>query len=35
MHTPVEVVDLEDVEAVVRLLVAIARRLDPGISFLR
>jgi endoglucanase len=35
MHTPVEVVQLEDVENVVRLLVAFARRLEPGISFAR
>jgi putative aminopeptidase FrvX len=35
MHTPVETVDLDDVEAVVRLLVAFARRLEPGISFAR
>jgi putative aminopeptidase FrvX len=32
MHSPVEVVDLDDVEAVVRLLVAFAGRLEPGIS---
>jgi putative aminopeptidase FrvX len=35
MHTPVEVVHLEDVENVIRLLVAFARRLEPGISFAR
>jgi endoglucanase len=35
MHTPVEVVHLEDVENVIRLLVAVARRLEPGISFTR
>jgi endoglucanase len=35
MHTPVEVVHLEDVENVIRLLVAFARRLEPGISFER
>jgi endoglucanase len=35
MHTPVEVVHLDDVEQVVRLLVAFARRLDPGLSFAR
>jgi endoglucanase len=35
MHTPVEVVQLDDVENVVRLLVAFARRLEPGISFAR
>jgi putative aminopeptidase FrvX len=35
MHTPVETVELADVEAVVRLLVAFAGRLGPGISFAR
>jgi putative aminopeptidase FrvX len=35
MHSPVEVVDLGDVEAVVKLLVAFASRLDAGISFAR
>ncbi len=35
MHTPVEVVELADVENVVRLLVAFAARLEPGISFAR
>ena len=35
MHTPAEVVDLADVEAVVRLLVAFAHRLEPGTSFTR
>jgi endoglucanase len=35
MHTPVEVVHLDDVENVVRLLVAFARRLEPGSSFAR
>jgi endoglucanase len=35
MHTPVEVVDLDDVEAVIRLLVAFARGLEPGTSFTR
>ena len=35
MHTPVEVVDLSDVENVVKLLVAFANRLEPGISFSR
>jgi putative aminopeptidase FrvX len=35
MHTPIETVQLDDVEAVVRLLVAFARRLEPGISFAR
>ena len=35
MHTPVETVQLDDIEAVVRLLLAFARRLEPGISFSR
>jgi putative aminopeptidase FrvX len=35
MHTPVEVVHLDDVENVVKLLVAFARRLEPGLSFAR
>jgi putative aminopeptidase FrvX len=35
MHTPVEVVDLADVEAVIRLVVAFARRLEPGQTFTR
>ena len=35
MHTPVEVVQLGDVEHVIRLLVAFAGRLEPGISFAR
>jgi putative aminopeptidase FrvX len=35
MHTPIETVQLDDVEAVVRLVVAFARRLEPGISFAR
>ena len=35
MHTPIETVQLDDVEAVVRLLVAFARRLEPGLSFAR
>lgn len=35
MHTPVEVCDLEDVEACVRLLVAFAGRLRPGTDFAR
>ncbi len=35
MHTPVETVELADVEAVIRLLVAFAGRLEPGLSFAR
>jgi endoglucanase len=35
MHSPIELVDLADVEAVVQLLVAFASRLDAGISFAR
>ena len=35
MHTPVETVDLEDIEAAVRLLVAFARRLTAGTTFVR
>jgi endoglucanase len=33
MHTPVEVVQLDDVENAIRLLVAFAQRLEPGASF--
>jgi putative aminopeptidase FrvX len=35
LHTPVETVALDDVEACVRLVVAFARRLSPGTSFAR
>ncbi|MCW2975558.1 MAG: family metallopeptidase [Actinomycetia bacterium] len=35
MHTPVETAQLDDIEAVVQLLVAFARRLDAGVSFSR
>jgi putative aminopeptidase FrvX len=35
LHTPNEICDLEDVESIVRLLVAFARRLSPEQSFLR
>jgi putative aminopeptidase FrvX len=33
MHSPVETVALEDVEAAVRLIVAFAKRLEPGTDF--
>jgi endoglucanase len=35
IHTPNELVSLDDVEAAVRLVVAFARRLEPGVSFVR
>jgi len=35
MHTPVETIQLDDVEAAVALIVAFARRLEPGVSFAR
>jgi putative aminopeptidase FrvX len=35
MHTPTEIVALEDVENVIRLILAFARRLEPGTSFSR
>lgn len=35
MHSPVELVDLADVDACARLLAAYARRLEPGVSFER
>jgi len=35
MHSPVEMVQLEDVENTARLLAAFARRLDAGVSFER
>jgi endoglucanase len=35
LHSPNEICDLEDVEAVVRLIVAFAKRLTRGQSFLR
>jgi len=35
MHTPVETVQLDDVEAAISLIVAFARRLEPGVSFAR
>jgi putative aminopeptidase FrvX len=33
MHSPVETVDLEDIERAVQLVVAFALRLEPGLSF--
>ncbi len=35
MHSPVELVSLDDVEACARLIAAFARRLEPGTSFAR
>jgi endoglucanase len=35
LHTPTEVVALEDVEATIRLIAAFARRLEPGTTFPR
>lgn len=35
IHTPTEVVSLEDVEASARLVAAFARRLEPGLDFTR
>jgi endoglucanase len=35
MHSPVEMVALEDIDAAARLIAAFAMRLDPGISFER
>jgi putative aminopeptidase FrvX len=35
MHSPVETIELADVEAAIALIVAFARRLEPGISFAR
>jgi endoglucanase len=35
MHSPVEMVALEDVDAAARLIAAFARRLEPGMSFER
>jgi putative aminopeptidase FrvX len=35
MHSPVEMVSLDDVQAAARLLAAFARRLEPGMSFER
>jgi len=33
MHSPIETVDLEDIERAVQLVVAFALRLEPGLSF--
>ena len=33
MHSPIETLDLEDLEHAVQLIVAFARRLEPGMSF--
>jgi putative aminopeptidase FrvX len=35
MHSPVEMVSLDDVDAAARLIAAFARRLAPGMSFAR
>lgn len=35
MHSPVETIDLEDVERAVQLIVAFAFKLEPGLSFAR
>ena len=35
MHSPVEMVQLDDVENTARLLAAFARRLEAGVSFKR
>ena len=35
MHSPIEIVDLGDLEACIRLLVAFARKLEPGASYAR
>jgi putative aminopeptidase FrvX len=35
IHTPGEIVSLDDVEATVRLVAAFARRLEPGLDFTR
>ncbi len=35
MHTPVEMVQLDDVRNAARLIAAFARRLEPGVSFKR
>ena len=33
MHSPVEILDVDDLEHAVRLVVAFALRLEPGLSF--
>ncbi len=33
MHSPIEMLDLDDLEGAVQLVVAFARRLEPGMSF--
>jgi endoglucanase len=35
MHSPVEMVALQDVEHAARLIAAFAQRLEPGMSFER
>ncbi len=35
MHSPVEMVQLDDVESTARLIAAFARRLEAGIDFRR
>jgi putative aminopeptidase FrvX len=35
MHSPIELCDLDDVEATIRLTVAFLQRLEPGLSFAR
>jgi endoglucanase len=35
LHSPNEICDLGDVESIVRLIAAFARRLTPGQSFVR
>ena len=35
MHSPVEMVQLDDVQNAARLIAAFAQRLEPGLSFKR
>ena len=35
MHSPVEMVQLDDVENTAQLIAAFARRLEAGVSFVR